>query len=42
MPCHQIACYGGLDLTAKVLFGALFLMAHERVISHKLEEERAR
>ena len=39
---HQIACYGGLDLTAKVLFGFLFLMAHERVISHKLEEERAK
>jgi bacteriorhodopsin len=38
----QIACYGALDLSAKVVWGFLFLMAHERVISTKLEEERRR
>lgn len=38
----QIAAYGGLDITAKAIFGFLFLLAHEKTIKHKLKEERDR
>jgi bacteriorhodopsin len=38
----EIAAYGGLDITAKAIFGFLFLLAHERTIKHKLKEERER
>lgn len=41
-PVLQIAWYGRLDITAKVIFGFLFLLAHERVIADKLQEERDR
>jgi bacteriorhodopsin len=38
----EIACYGGLDVTAKAIFGFLFLVAHERSIKHTLKAERER